>query len=150
MNKKETVVLEFIEIYAQFIGKSKVLFKKILEDSEYSRPLLEILKYLSCHGKSKTTDLVNDLMVTKPYVTAIVDKLVSYELVYREHDLKDRRVILVDLTDKGKEVVKEFNNKKEKMVIEQVKRMTNEEVEDLMHMMEYMKDFMNGSFFKNI
>ena len=28
MNNKETIVLEFIGIYAQFIGKSKILFRK--------------------------------------------------------------------------------------------------------------------------
>ena len=67
-----------------------------------------------------------------------------------ENQAAQERINAMDEGFNKEQAQREFNNKKEKMVIEQVKRMTNEEVEDLMHMMEYMKDFMNGSFFKNI
>lgn len=46
--------------------------------------------------------LVKKLEISKPQMTVIIDKLIKQDLVERIPDKKDRRVININLTTKGK------------------------------------------------
>jgi DNA-binding MarR family transcriptional regulator len=48
------------------------------------------------------SDLAKALMMTKPQLTHLVEALVTLGLVERRSDAKDRRVIILSLTEKGR------------------------------------------------
>ena len=50
----------------------------------------------------RTTDLVDVCQIVKPEVTQIADKLTALHLATRRHCKEDRRVIHIDITDKGR------------------------------------------------
>jgi DNA-binding MarR family transcriptional regulator len=48
------------------------------------------------------SELAKALMMTKPQLTHLVEALVTLGLVERRSDAKDRRVIILSLTEKGR------------------------------------------------
>ena len=96
------------------------------------------------------TDLVKELMVTKPYITSIADKLISCNLIYREHDVSDRRVILIDLTEKGHKIVKEYDLIMKNKIKENMSFLNDDEAKEFETMLSSMKKLMDSKFFNNI
>jgi len=74
-----------------------------------------LLHILEITGSQSMTELCNQMFISKPYMTRLVDNLVSEGSVERLPDAKDRRVINIFITDKGKEylcdVLKELRNR---------------------------------------
>lgn len=67
-----------------------------------------VLAALAYHKKLTMSGIGCHLMVPKPHVTALVDKLISEEMVERLNDEKDRRIIYIELTEKGKKAFAEI------------------------------------------
>ena len=65
--------------------------------------LLHILEH---EGSQSMTELCNQMFISKPYMTRLVDTLESEGLVERQSDAKDRRVINISMTDKGMEYLR--------------------------------------------
>ena len=51
------------------------------------------------------SEMARDLAVTMPSVTGLVDQLIRRGLASRRHDDKDRRRVLVSLTDVGRKAL---------------------------------------------
>ena len=58
-------------------------------------------------GKVKTIELSSYFSITPGAATAIADKLEKLELINRNRDLKDRRIIHIELTEKGLKYVEQ-------------------------------------------
>jgi DNA-binding MarR family transcriptional regulator len=80
----------------------------INERKEFSLPrshyiLLAVLK----EKKTATmSEICNILYISKPNLTSIIDSLIERKLVKREYDKKDRRIIRIQITEKGEETMK--------------------------------------------
>jgi DNA-binding MarR family transcriptional regulator len=59
---------------------------------------------LDHHGKLSMSGIGAHVSVPKPHVTSLVDKLIDDDLAERLYDPNDRRVINIQLTEKGKAV----------------------------------------------
>jgi DNA-binding MarR family transcriptional regulator len=64
-------------------------------------PQLKSLFYISRHGKVNLSGLAAGIRVTPANVTGIVDRLVEQELLTRQPDADDRRILWLGLTEKG-------------------------------------------------
>ena len=73
----------------------------LLANKEISMAHVKLILMLKNEGACKMTDLGKLLQVSKPNITALVDKLVELDMVKRTFDENDRRVIHIELTDKG-------------------------------------------------
>ena len=69
--------------------------------------VLDIIRQAGNGGLS-LSNLGKKLRTRKPDSTRIVDRLESSGLVIRERDTKDRRVVFVNLTKKGSELMEEI------------------------------------------
>jgi len=58
-------------------------------------------------GKIKTTELSDYFSITPGAATAIADKLENMEFITRNRDARDRRIVQIELTDKGKGYVEQ-------------------------------------------
>jgi|WetSurMetagenome_2_1015567.scaffolds.fasta_scaffold00990_3 DNA-binding MarR family transcriptional regulator len=87
---------------------------------------------LDHHGKLSMSGIGAHVAVPKPHVTSLVDKLIDDNLAERLYDQNDRRVINIQLTEKGKsifgaikkEVHDEFKQKLEVLNEEQLENFT--------------------------
>jgi len=62
----------------------------------------QILKSLSSYGPKKAAELAEIIQITPGAITGATDKLVSEGYAIRRGDEDDRRVVFLEITDKGK------------------------------------------------
>ena len=62
-------------------------------------------------GSMTMTELASEMLVSKPQLTPLIDKLIDGELVERENEKDDRRIIKISLTSLGREALE--SHKKE-------------------------------------
>ncbi len=68
-------------------------------------PQLKSLFFISTHLNTSPGKLAEALGVTPSNVTGIIDRLVEQGLVHREENHKDRRVLVLKLTEKGQSIL---------------------------------------------
>ncbi|MBM7559704.1 MarR family winged helix-turn-helix transcriptional regulator [Marinitoga litoralis] len=95
------------EITFDFISN----FTKIISDFSEAEKLktLEfyIVLYIGIKGPQKMTLLAEHFSTTKSNITNIIDNLERNNYVRRIRSKEDRRIILIELTEKGKKVYRE-------------------------------------------
>ena len=70
-----------------------------------SMPQFDVLEYLSHRDACLMTELARTFHISKPAATGLIDRLVAQKLVDRLLSAKDRRVVKVRLTAKGRQAV---------------------------------------------
>ena len=93
------------------------LHNKILHPNEVIKNLpippshIKVIIYLARKGTSSISETAKNSNV-KPNMTPIIDKLITEGLINRYNDPNDRRILRIELTDKGYEFIK----KQEEMI----------------------------------
>lgn len=67
---------------------------------------LNVLEYLLSQDRLKPSDMLDFLATTPAAVTTLLDRMEKNELIERVRDEKDRRIVWIHVTDKGKEECK--------------------------------------------
>jgi MarR family transcriptional regulator, organic hydroperoxide resistance regulator len=103
---------------------------------------LKSLFFIAEKGKTNFKKLADALGVTPPNITGIVDRLVEQGLVSRTENIEDRRVMLLQMTDKGLILVNSlhenrFNNLNNLMI--------NMSEDDLCSLMKGMKGILKAN-----
>ena len=77
---------------------------------DFSHQHFAILKLLEGKKQLFITEFVDALGITKPQMTALIEKLIQLDYAYRTTDNNDRRKIYISATEKGKLVTAKINN----------------------------------------
>jgi DNA-binding MarR family transcriptional regulator len=86
------------------------------------------------------SELANTLMMTKPQLSHLVDSLVSQGIVERRPDEKDRRVINLALTAKGRALLKEMKLKVKENTKKRLASLTTEELSQMSTALETLRN----------
>ncbi|PKL59569.1 MAG: hypothetical protein CVV33_07150 [Methanomicrobiales archaeon HGW-Methanomicrobiales-4] len=81
----------------------KQLFKQECGITGVQAAQYRLLGMLMKEGSLSMSALGTRLYISKPYMTSLVDGLIKDGLVERQSDLKDRRVINITITAKGRD-----------------------------------------------
>jgi len=103
-----------------------LIFKKLLkkEESGICKNLTpshtQIMCLLENFGSMPISEIGKKLCISPPNMTPLIDKLIEENLVERIPNSRDRRIVNINLTDKGKEFLKKYkesivNNLKSKL-----------------------------------
>jgi MarR family transcriptional regulator, organic hydroperoxide resistance regulator len=93
------------------IGILPIIHKKLMSflnegiEFDLSHYHFAILGILSKSDALPVSEIGRRLLISKPQMTAILDKLVDLKLVSRSQIPEDRRVIYISLTPQGKQVL---------------------------------------------
>lgn len=98
---------------------SKTFTRSLRAKTNLNPGSLYVLGVLLRHETLSMSEIGCKLSMPKPHVTSLVDKLIAEEMVERLNDPNDRRIINIQITDKGKndfleikkEISKEFRLK---------------------------------------
>jgi MarR family transcriptional regulator, organic hydroperoxide resistance regulator len=95
-----------------------------------------ILHILFKKGKCTVTEL-SDMMCVKPSaITAIVDRLYKHKFVLRDRDEADRRVVYIQLSPEGAEVLEQAKVKRKQIIQRYLSCLDPEELEALVAIYE--------------
>jgi DNA-binding MarR family transcriptional regulator len=96
-----------------------------------SHAQIGMLFMLVHHHDANVKQISEYLGITKSAITQLMDPLVEKDLVTRQNDPKDRRIVRLQLTEKGKKAVKEVKKLKFAGMRSSLNRLTDQDLEDL-------------------
>ncbi len=80
--------------------------KKAEKTTGITGPQLWAIKTISEHAPIRISDLARRMYLHPATIVGIIDRLETRQLVIRTRSASDRRVVTVDLSDKGKDLVR--------------------------------------------
>jgi MarR family transcriptional regulator, organic hydroperoxide resistance regulator len=103
---------------------------------------LKSMFFIAAKGKTNFKKLADALGVTPPNITGIIDRLVEQGLVSRTENAEDRRIMLLQVTEKGQELV---DNLQENKYHKMRNLMTNMSEDELKAMMTGLKGILKAA-----
>jgi DNA-binding MarR family transcriptional regulator len=104
-NSAEVVVNDILSLADHLFRTLLPTVPDELLSLDATMPQLKILLLLYIHGPLRMSAIANELRVTLPTSTSLIDKLVDKNYILRENQTDDRRVVLCKLTSEGQKVV---------------------------------------------
>lgn len=124
------VAAKILELFS--LPRRTILFRKKYEYHDVEKTgQVAVLFILDKVGKSPMSELGKFLLVSKPNITFLVDRLVEDGLVKRVPDESDRRVIYVHLTDNGKQFVQRKKEQALTVITEKLSTLHDLDLDDL-------------------
>lgn len=108
----ELTMKETADLIAQVTDNLRRVFqvvnehsKRAMRETGLTGPQLWAIKVIAGKGPLRVSDLACMLYLHNATVVGIIDRLEAQGLAQRTRSLKDRRVVMVDLTEKGKDLL---------------------------------------------
>lgn len=92
---------------------------------------IEIMHTLREEGTQHIAEIGERLQIPKPQMTHLLDRLEQLNIVHRQPDPADRRIINVALTEKGRRIGEEFDRVIRDGVGEKLARLSDAELKEL-------------------
>lgn len=90
------------------IGRSRhALFHELLSRYDVTLQQFHLLLYMKASGRTRVTDLSDMMMVSKPTASRMINTLCDKGMIKKRTDDRDRRLVYLELTPKGRRVVEE-------------------------------------------
>ncbi len=131
------------DVWREFIKTWKTWYRaseKNLLSLGMSTVEYRILKNLLERGPLPMIELANINMVTQGWVTGVVDKLEKNGFVRRERSSKDRRVINIEITNKGKIIFKKIEELHIKFIEDSLRNFNEEEKYNMIHLLDKIEN----------
>lgn len=94
-------------------------------------PSLFVLKKVQELGPVRMSEIGRHMEISKPYMTALVDKLTGDGLVERSTEPGDRRVVNIRITAKGRAVLREFTKHARETVVMRLSSLDSQDISSL-------------------
>jgi DNA-binding MarR family transcriptional regulator len=119
----------------------KSAFARIEKD--ISLPHFEIMKTLLEAGTLHIAEIGNRLQIPKSQMTHLIDRLESLEVVARQADASDRRIVNIALTDRGRTMMEEHDRLINASVRDSLSCLTDEELLELSISLRKLRDILS-------
>ncbi len=126
-SQAQEIVLSLRAILAHITGDSSGVWMGL----DVTIPQMKVLMLLREHGAMRVGVVAHDIGVSTPTITGINDRLVRQELIMREGDPTDRRVVLNLLTPTGEELMERLRHRSDEELNRLVSAVTREERETI-------------------
>lgn len=106
---------EFEKLFWQLSREMGHLWKKVYKET-FPGSQSHILFLLERNGPKRMSELADALHLTPGAVTTASDRLIEHQYIARVRDEKDRRVVRLELTQKGRSTLNELQSKGQKIM----------------------------------
>ena len=106
----------YIAIMSEIIKKAMHSQTDELAKGKITIPQFLVLHIISRTGAQKMSFLAKEMGVSLPAMSGLINRLHKMGVIRRIYDQADRRIIRVDLTEKGKNLVKQVILQRQKMI----------------------------------
>lgn len=128
---------EFEELYVEIQRNVSVEWQKRL-DRLVSGSQAAILRSLAINGPQNASALAERLRITPGAVTSLSDKLISRGYAHRNRDANDRRVVLLEITDQGREILQQFKEENKNIVKQLFSGLPEEDIDHLIRIYQHV------------
>lgn len=139
MKEENELFSQFEQLFWQVTRSMGKVWKDIF-DEHFPGSQSHLVFMLEQRGKLRMSELAELLQLTAGAVTSASDKLIDHGYVIRIRDEKDRRVVYLDITEKGHETMKALRMKgRQKMKIV-FAHLTEQDLEKFIDVFEQASD----------
>lgn len=128
---EEQTIFELIHTMDKVTNNLIIQWNNMFKESLGISHIL-LLSHLKENGKSRPSDIARALGLTPPTLTHLSEKLVQRKLANRLTDDNDRRIILLDITDKGINMIEKAHKEGQILRRNLFERLTDKEKEQLL------------------
>ncbi|MGP6220618.1 MarR family winged helix-turn-helix transcriptional regulator [Caldiplasma sukawensis] len=132
----------FTSLWRNFISIYKMLYRAVEKTfSKYDVSVLEyrILRILDENKKMTMANLAEINYVTQAWITGMIDKMESKNLVKRVRSEKDRRVIYIQNTEEGTKTFKSMKKVHDLILQELLSKIDEKDVDELLRITTTLK-----------
>ena len=121
------------DLYMLLLSLNKRIFnhEEMLKNCNLPPSHVKALFYLIHNGPRAISQIGNDLSISKPNMTPIIDKLVSEGLINRFQDPNDRRVIRIQATEAACNFLKEREQRVKSNLIKKISPLSDDDLKEL-------------------
>lgn len=105
--------------------------KRAMRETGLTGPQLWAIKVIAGHGPIRVSDLAQRLYLHNATVVGIIDRLENQGLVARTRSHEDRRVVMVDLTTQGKDLVARSPEVAQGLLVAGLEKISREKLETI-------------------
>ncbi|SEP59421.1 DNA-binding transcriptional regulator, MarR family [Virgibacillus subterraneus] len=117
--------------------------RKAFQGLGITPPQMMILHYLYKNKERKVSDISKHLNLAASTVSSILDRLERNELITRERNKDDKRVVLISLSNKAIEIKASLNMGISEFMEDMTQTASDEEVEKIINGLTLMKEVLN-------
>lgn len=125
------------------------LHKKIFSLDEMMKTLsippshAKVIFFLNRNGASYISETAKKLMISKPNMTPIIEKLTSEGLIRRYEDPNDRRILRIELTEDGKNFIKKHEKRVKASLAKKISHLEDEDLTSLQNHISAIEDILS-------
>jgi DNA-binding MarR family transcriptional regulator len=140
VDRSEAEAQRLLQDFYRIARSRHALFRDLLGRYGVTPQQFHLLLHIKTSGALRVTDLSEMMLVSKPTASRMLNTLCEKELAQKKLDSKDRRLVYVELTSKGKRVVGEMHARQREMVSRVLEKMQGGELEAFLQTMERIAD----------
>lgn len=142
---KETINELLVDIYNDILHIEEQALSKD-EHSDLTITEIHTIEAIGIEREKTMTEIAQMLNVTLGTLTTGINKLIRKGYVERNRTEEDRRIVLINLTEKGKTAYKRHEEFHKEMVHNSVNDLTENEMEILVSSLEKIKNFFTEKY----
>ena len=121
---------------------SRKLIKTVVTSfkEDIAPPHFQIMKLLEEAGTLHVAEIGERLQIARPQMTHLIDRLVDLDIVQRETNEDDRRMLNIKLKDKGKSIIKARDKQVINATREALSGLTDDELKQLSMSLNNIKE----------
>ena len=131
-------ISKIINLTKNFNKSMRHKFHHSIQDSGFTLPQISVISMLEKHGEQKVSELSLKMGLSDSTVSGILDRLEQKEIIKRERTKDDRRVVKISLTGKSQKFCKDFRQKKEEYFTRLLKKLSEQEIKDIIKGLEIL------------
>ncbi len=116
-----------------------------LTRGEISLPQFWALDYLHRNGKTKMKSLATHLSISPSATTGLIDRLIAQKLVARKNDLQDRRIVWIEVTSKGEDIICDIRRQKVRALMKVFGRISSDDRDNYLSILEKVAKITDSS-----
>ena len=119
------------------------IFKRLVKSfpsSNISRQQMELLFTVGNQDNRPMSYYSEKLMMSRPNLTVLTDKLIEEGLIERAFDPHDRRVIILNITAKGREFLNQHREVLRQEMLNRLNQFDDSDIKRLNELIEEMRD----------
>lgn len=139
MHEQKKLIISEVRSFSRFYTNIIGLLNEGILDSPYSltevRVLLEIKKIQNCTANI----LIDKLNIDRGYMSRILNRFESNDLITKENSSNDGRVLFLNLTSKGKNILRELEERSNNQVENLINPLSESDYKRLVDSLRYIK-----------
>lgn len=101
---------------------------------------VKVIFYLINNGSSSISDIAHNLGISKPNMTPIIDKLIKEDLVCRQEDPNDRRIVRIQLTKKAYDMGESHKQKLKNVLLTKISNLSTDDLDKMGQLITNLTD----------